>query len=302
MDEERRSSKWTGFVLFLFFLYLFGRPTGERILEAVGQRDTQWREMVQAINGVTDSYDGEVGIYIKNIQTGQIFERNADQKFIAASLIKLPIMAAVFQAVRDKRISLTATMTLKSRNRRWGSGKMKWVRAGRKFPVTQVIYRMITDSDNTATQMLIDRFGYDYLNFCFKNYGFKVTRIHPEGMSLKDRVSARGDNYTTPKEMAMLLEKIYRRQLINDGYSDLMLEIMKDVEGKTRLRKYLPENWAFARKGGLLRKNCHDVGIVFTPNADYIICVLTRKNGSYGQAKSLIANVGKTAYTFIGRS
>ena len=299
---KKGSFLWPGVIVLLILVYTVGKPAGEKALEAVGLKDSQWTEMVNSINEVSNAYDGKVGIYIKNLKTNQVFERNADQRFITASLIKLPIMAAVFQAIRDERISLSSQIRLRSKHKRWGSGRLKWAKAGRKFRVSELLYKMITISDNTATEMLIDRFGYNYLNWCFKKYGFNVTRIDPVGMRLSDYVHPARDNYTTPKEMGRFLEKIYRRELINDGYSDLMIEIMKEAESKTRLRKYLPKEWSFAHKSGLLRKNCHDVGIVFTPKADYIICVLTRENETYNQAKTLIAQLGKTAYSFIGPS
>jgi beta-lactamase class A len=81
-----------------------------------------------------------------------------------------------------------------------------------------------------------------------------------------------------------------------------MMEIMKQAEEPNRLGKFLPKNWGLARKTGLLRKNCHDCGIVFTTKGDYIICILTGNNQTYRKAKGFIANVGQTAYEYIDRS
>jgi beta-lactamase class A len=103
--------------------------------------------------------------------------------------------------------------------------------------------------------------------------------------------------------MGSLLEKIYRHQVVNDGLSDLMIEIMKGANARTRLARDLPRDWQFARKTGLLRKNCHDVGIVFAPEGDYILCVLTNnKTENYRVAKGLISSVGKQAYDYIDQS
>jgi beta-lactamase class A len=81
-----------------------------------------------------------------------------------------------------------------------------------------------------------------------------------------------------------------------------MLEIMKHARSRSRLAKNLPPEWQFARKTGLLRHNCHDVGIVFTPDGGaYVLCVLTSQNNNYKLAKSLISSVGRMTFEFIGQ-
>jgi beta-lactamase class A len=82
-----------------------------------------------------------------------------------------------------------------------------------------------------------------------------------------------------------------------------MLEIMKGASySRGRLARDLPNDFKLARKTGLLRKNCHDMGIVFTPDGDYIICVLTGRNKNYEVAKGLISSVGRKAYEYMHNS
>jgi beta-lactamase class A len=259
--------------------------------------------MVSNITSVVSSYNGEVGLYIKDLKSGRTFYHNAEKRFVCASLIKLPIMVAAFQAIKDGKISLSTRVKYSRKYRRDGSGNMKWARAGFQYTVSYLIYSMITRSDNTATAMMIDLLGYDYLNEQFAGVGLKETQIKPSGMSLSSYLKPDLDNYTTPKEMGDLLEKIYRHQVGGDGLSDLMLEILKGASiHRSRLARDLPNDFKLARKTGLLRKNCHDVGIVFTPEGDYIICVLTGRNKDYQVAKGLISSVGRTAYEFMHNS
>jgi beta-lactamase class A len=300
--QESQSIFWATMVFALFFLFIAIKPNKNAAVEPTPTFEPSWLQMESAVSDVVDTYDGDVGIYIKNLKTGYVFERAADRQFVTASLIKMPIMAATFQAIKDGRLSLESEIILRRRHIRDGSGHMKWARVGQRFRVSDILYQMISHSDNTATAMLIDLFGYDYLNKSFNNFGLVVTQINPMGMSLSDKLSNEFDNHTTPREMGMLLEKIYDRELVNDGYSDLMMEIMKRADDPHRLGKFLPKNWVLARKTGLLRKNCHDCGIVFTPKGDYIICVMTSNNTTYKKAKGFIANVGQTAYEYIARS
>jgi len=300
--KRGKSWAWIGMVLFLMGIFAVGQPMGQAVLEAVGIQSSQWREMSEDLSGLVASYEGEVGIYIKDLGTGRTIEMNADENFISASLIKLPIMAAVFQAIHDNKFSLHSMVPLKSRHRRGGSGTLRWTRNNTQIPVSHLIYRMITESDNTAAAILIDKLGYPYLNQCFRGFNLATTRIDPVGMKLNSYIQPSRDNYTTPREMGGLLEKIYNRKMVSNGLSDLMLETLKRADAPTRLAEFLPSNWILARKTGLLRKNCHDVGIVFTENGDYVICVLTRKNRTYKSAKILISHVGKTAYSYLGHS
>lgn len=301
-QEQRQSIFWVTIVFALFFLFVAVKPKDNAALEPSANFEPSWSQMENAITDVVNAYEGDAGVYIKNLKTGYVFERNADRQFVTASLIKIPIMAAAFRNIKDGKLSLDSRIMLRKRHIRYGSGKMKWARVGQRFRVADIIYQMMTHSDNTATQMLIDLFGYEYLNASFREFGLAVTGINPTGMSLADKVKPGFDNYTTAREMGMLLEKIYDHELVSDGYSDLMMEIMKHAEEPNRLGKFLPKNWVLARKTGLLRKNCHDCGIVFTTKGDYIICIMTSNNQNYKKAKGFIANVGQTAYQYIDRS
>jgi len=306
VEKPSVSLLWSGAAAGLFMLFLTALPSPLPVVNpAIYQRtaEARWNQMIGTIAGGIDSYHGDVGVYLKDLKTGRVYEHLADHSFVSASLIKLPIMVAVFQAIRDGRLALHTRIRYHRRDRRSGSGRLKFARAGGYFPVSFLVYKMMTLSDNTATAMLIQQLGYDYLNDVFMKVGLTETRINPTGMSLASRVNPLYDNYTTPREMGLLLEKIYRHELVSDGFSDMMLDIMKSVNSHNRLARNLPPSWQLAHKTGLLRKNCHDVGIVFTPEGDnYILCVLTGENHNYRMAKHMIERLGQLAYEYMGNS
>ncbi len=276
---------------------------GPAVLPPAAIVDARWEHMIARISELTDGFDGEVGIYIKDLNTGRIYRHNDDRRFLTASLIKVPVMAALMTAVEQGAVSLDKSVRYDRSFRREGAGTLKWSRSGARYTVSQLLWQMITKSDNTATAMVIGQLGYDTLNQRFQGFGLNVTRIVPSGMSLASSLDPSLDNYTTPAEMGMLLEKIYRHQIVhNDGLSNLMLDVMKHANAPSRLAKFLPHNLILARKTGLLRKNCHDMGIVFGPEGDYVICVMTGDSRSYANAKGFISNVGKQAFDYIGRN
>lgn len=259
--------------------------------------NTEWQEMASGLKTASASYSGHVGIYMKDLQSGKVWEYNSDRLFPSASLIKLPIMAAVFEKIKAGELTLDTQIQL-SRHDRWGgSGSLKWVRDGTRLSVMEIIYKMITESDNTATHMLIDSMGLDYLQREFARLGLVYTKIYPEGLSLTSGRVAR-ENYTTAREMAGMLEQIYDGDLIDKDSSGQMLDFLKHNKSRSRLRRGLPIGWEIGHKTGLLRRSCHDVGIVFSPRGDYIIAVLTSNVPDYTSAKAFIAKVAKLTYKY----
>ena len=272
------------------------QPEQRRTVEAP-IKDAEWQELVADLEKVSRDYRGRVGVYVKDLETGRTWEYNADRLFPSASLIKVPIMAAVFEKIRLGAFSLDTQIKLTRRERVGGSGSLKWVRDGTSLSVMEIIYKMITESDNTATRMLIDYVGMDYLSVAFRELDLEHTNITQEGMSLKSGRVAR-ENYTTAREMASLLERIYAGELVNRESSEFMLDVMKHTKSRSRLRRGLPLGWEIGHKTGLLRKACHDVGIVFSPRGDYVIAVLTSEVPSYSSAKIFISKVAKLTYQY----
>lgn len=98
--------------------------------------------------------------------------------------------------------------------------------------------------------------------------------------------------------MAFIFEKIYKREMVSYNASLTMLEILKGNKSRSRLRSGTPREWSIGHKTGLLRRACHDVGVVFSPNGDYLIAVLTLNGPSYKSAKNFISKIAKIASVY----
>jgi len=258
---------------------------------------SRWLDFNERLRVLSDNYKAKVGIYIKDLKTGKTWEYNADRLFRSASLIKLPIMVGVFNLVKENKISLETELILTSKERVDGSGSLKWARDGTRITVLELVYRMVTESDNTATRMLVDHIGIEYFKSYFKQIGLSYTNITEEGMNLTSgRVSK--ENFTTPREMGYLLERIYKKDIVSKDMCEMMLDILKRNKSHSRIRKGIPTTWQVGHKTGLLRKSCSDVGIVFSPNGDYILCVLLDDVPSYRSGKEFIAKVAKITAEF----
>lgn len=285
-------------------------PLGERVASVVkaeagaaavetgipDPKEAAWERMTDEVGHLASSHRGRVAIYLRDLSTNKTWTYHPDDLFPAASLIKVPVMASVFQKIHDGGLSLNDRLTLRRRNRVGGSGSIKWRPDGTQMSVRQLVYHMINESDNTATAMLIEAVGLSYIQQQFPNMGLFYTEIYPEGMSLKGGRVAH-ENYTTAREMSMLMEKIYNGAMVDRYSSELMMDILKHKKATaSRLAKGLPAGWEIAHKTGLLRQACHDSAIILTPNGNYTLTVLTGQNNNYKAAKDFITRLGRITF------
>ena len=259
---------------------------------------SRWQELSATIIKKTDSFNGLVSLEIKDLNRGFVISLNPDKKIPAASLAKLPVMASVFKKCSDKEISLSDYVTLRNIDRVGGSGILKNSRAGSRFTVGELIELMITISDNTATNLLINFIGFDYINNSMNEFGLKDSNLARLMMDMRSRSNGI-ENYTTANDMARILELIYEGKLINKDISKYSAQILKEQKSKNRIPAKLPKDTEIAHKTGLENGVCHDVGIVYTENGDFIISALTHhKNKNSRQSKKLIAEIAYLVYNY----
>lgn len=259
--------------------------------------DREFDRMIGEMRREVARFRGRSAIYVKNLENGKIWTHNAEGLFPSASLIKVPVMIGVYEKISGGEIRLDQPLILTKSARRSGSGQLKWRRNGERFTVRELLTEMISVSDNIAQEMLIQTVGLDYLQDRFRTFGLQHTNITRGGLSLASWT--RVENHTTAREMALLLEHLYRGRKFGAEASAEMLELMRHVKYQDRLPKYLPQGFGLAHKTGLLRRACHDVGIVYSPAGDYIICVLTSNAPSYRIAKRYISKIGSISYRYF---
>ena len=260
---------------------------------------TAWQVLRQKLTNEISQFKGETGIVVKDLETGWELSYGKNQLFPSASLVKIPLMAACFLAADQGRIKLDRNIALKSVDKLTGSGVLKDMPAGTTFSVERLTGLMIYDSDNTATNIVTNLLGIDYLNNTFKAFGLKDTEL---SRKIADyRLRDKGiENYTTAEDMALLLEKIYRGTLGNKYVSDQCISMLKLTRMNDRIPKYLPVEITIAHKTGLENGVCHDAGIVFTLKGNFIIVVLTKHtNSSSVSSKEFIAKVAERVYKYF---
>lgn len=239
----------------------------------------------------------EYSIYIKDLKNGTLCTINSDKKVPAASIIKLYVMAAAFNCVEAKKISLNERITVK-KEEKVPYSIVTLLDDEDTFTLKDLIVLMIIQSDNTATNKIIDMVDMTYINNFIQQEGFKSTVLQRKMMDSLARKNGR-ENYTSAEDVAVLLEKIYLGKLINKKYSYIMEEILSNQLDHSMMRRNLSDKLTIAHKSGDLEGIKHDDGIVYTDFGEYIFVMHTWKASSDNYARNIIGDVSSHVYNYF---
>ncbi|MDJ0897872.1 MAG: serine hydrolase [Xenococcus sp. MO_188.B8] len=237
----------------------------------------------------------EAGIYVVDLDNKNYVNLRGSNVFSAASTIKVPVLVAFFEDVDAGKIRLDEPLTVAKEVVGGGSGYMQYDKLGTKYSALHTATDMIRVSDNTATNMLIERMGgADVLNQRFADWGLNHTVIRNPLPDLT------GTNTTSPEDLGNLLIKVNRGDLISLRSRDRLLEIMRKTRTRTLLPQGLEEDATIAHKTGDIRSSLGDVGIIDMPNGKrYVASVLVKRPANDPQAKILIQKISRTAYQHL---
>lgn len=231
-----------------------------------------------------DAHKGEVAIAVKHLKTGESFTHRADEPMPTASLIKLPVMVEVYQQAHDGKLKLSDPITLKNADKVPGSGILTThFSEGATFPLVDAVRLMIAFSDNTATNLVIDKIGLPTTAARMETLGLPNTKLHSKSFKRETSVFPQrsekfGLGSTTANEMVRLLESLHAGQLVSEDASKAMLEHLKKCDDKDKFPRFLPAGTVIAHKTGSVNEARTDAGIIFSPGGPIALCVLTAKN------------------------
>jgi beta-lactamase class A len=252
-------------------------------LPAIAQTAHSARPLDQTLKTAIDAFPGSVSLYAKNLDTGETCSIRGDAKVRTASTIKLPVMATIFHTIAEGHAKWDDTLELHKDDKMSGSGVARELSDGVRLPIRDLVHLMIVVSDNTATNLLLDRFGGDSVNAYMEQLGLKDTRslrkilgagAAPSGLSQAGRREENtqyGIGVTTPHEMVMLLEKLEQGELVNAAASREMIEILKRQQYKDGIGRRV--GYPVASKSGALDRLRSDVGIVYAPGNRIAIAI-----------------------------
>jgi beta-lactamase class A len=229
-------------------------------------------------------FHGTVSFYAKNLDSGASFGMRDTVPVGTASTIKLAILAATFQAVEEGKVKWTDLSTLHDSDKVKGSGVIGHEFSdGDRLPLVDLVHLMIVLSDNTATNLVLDRVPPDYVNDFMDRLGFKQTRsMKKVGATVKDTEISRaghdpankrfGLGSSTPREMVALIEKMERGEIVSPEASREMMKILKRQQDHNGIARRMGET-PVANKAGALDHLRSDVGIVYSKHGRIAIAI-----------------------------
>jgi D-alanyl-D-alanine carboxypeptidase (penicillin-binding protein 5/6)/beta-lactamase class A len=231
------------------------------------------------------AHHGKVAIAVKHLETGQAWTLGGDEVMPTASLIKFPIMIELYSQVAEGNLKLTDLVKLTEADKVPGSGILTYhFSEGTCFPIKDACRLMIAYSDNTATNLVLDKIGIASTNKRMESWGCPNTRINAKvfrGSTTSidpERTKKYGLGSTTANEMIKLLELLHQGKLVSKDACKEMLEHLKKCVDTDKFTRFLPEKVVVAHKTGAVNDAKTDAGIIYTPGGPVALCVLTNAN------------------------
>jgi beta-lactamase class A len=239
----------------------------------------------------------KAGVLLLDLDTNAYVDINANEVFPAASTIMFPILVAFFQDVDAGKIQWNEPLTMRKELVATEAGDMQYQPVGTQFSAIETATKMMVVSDNTATNILIDRLGgMASLNQRFQSWGIGQTKV---AALLPD---VQGNNATTPKDLANLMSQVQSGKLVSMKSRDQLLKIMQSIENDTLLPKGLGAGATIAHKTGTLSGLIGDIGLIDTPTGKrYLASVLVQRQKDDVKAEELIQQISRMAYQAINQ-
>ncbi|AGA31123.1 serine hydrolase [Singulisphaera acidiphila] len=230
------------------------------------------------------AHKGKVSVAIKNLETGESFLYHEDDPMPTASLIKLPIMIESYRQAEEKKIDLGEMLTLKQSDKVPGSGILTdHFSAGAKFPLVDAIHLMIVYSDNTATNLVLDKIGIGSTAAFMEKLGYPNTKAHSKVFRrdtsvFPERSKKFGLGSTTAAEMIRLCESLQKGELVSKEASEAMLKHLRACDDKDKFPRFLPPDTKIAFKTGSVDSSKTAAGIIECGQGPVAVCVMTDEN------------------------
>jgi beta-lactamase class A len=276
-------------------------PATVRPSSAFARADTA--RLHQTLDGIASAHRGVVGYSVHNLDTGERLSLRGDEKFPTASLIKVAVLVTLFDLVEKGTMSLDDRLTMSKIDKVPGSGTLQFMHDGLELTVRDAAWLMSTTSDNTATNLVLDKVGIRRIWEKMDSLGLRQTRIHAKVFLARytslvpDSTAKYGLGVTTPNEMARLFGLMAERRAVGARADSAMLDILSRNEDYQMMQRYVMGVRA-ARKTGAtdqVRTEC----ALFYLQSRVVACAFTRENQD---RRWLIDNEAQVTLARIGQA
>ncbi len=234
-------------------------------------------------------------VYVWDYESGRFANFNANTVYSAASIIKIPVLIRLFKSIEAGQVTLDTRIPMTEYYKSEGSGSLQFKGLKKSYTVDELARVMITESDNSATNMLMTAVGgMNDVNNGLREWGIKNTRINDWLPDLA------GTNVTTAKEMARMLYNIDNPNFLSLSSRERIVDYMSHVHNNRLIQAGLPPEALFIHKTGDIGKMLGDAGIVYTPNGKkYIVVILVNRPYNSPLGKEFIVKASSVIYSHM---
>lgn len=253
-------------------------------------------ELTQKLQGLANQEpDLVVGAFVVDLDTGAYAAVNGQRSFATASMIKVPVLIAFFQDVDAGTLQLDESLTMRKDLIAAHAGEMQYLPEGTQFPALETAEEMIRISDNTATNMLVDRLGgIPAMNQRFKQWGLSQTTMNEWLPDLE------GTNISSPQDLVTLLSLVEQGQLVSLRSRDRLFAILRTPVTNTLLPQGLAEGATIAHKTGDIGSLVGDMGLIDMPSGKrYLAAMMVERPFNDNRAQELIRQMSRTTYDYL---
>jgi len=258
-------------------------------------------KLQMALEELSRSVNGDVGIYVKHLKTGQEWAINADTLFPSASIVKVPILIGVFDMIARGELAYDSVMTYDPTKVKYpyeDDGIVASLKDSAQIALNKLMMLMITTSDNTASIWLQDIVTGQRINRLMEEQGYAHVRVNsrtPGRESIRERY---GWGQLTPREITQLMMDVYHGKVISREVSDEIYRILTRIYYDGEALAFIPPWVQAASKQGAVNQSRSEVVLVNAPSGEYAFCVVTKKQQDASweyenQGYVLIRNVSK---------
>ena len=255
---------------------------------------------------LVNDYKGDIGIFIKSLKTGKVVQINADTVFPTASIVKVPILIGIINKIQLGELSYHQEFSYNDSMLYAGVDILGSFKNGEKIELSKLIMLMLSMSDNTASLWLQKLAGSGTaINVLMEKNGFVSTYVNSRTTGRENDRTQYGWGQTTPKEMAVIFEKLYKGEIINDSLSKKMIRLLGRNYWDEEALSEIPATIFSASKSGAVDASRSEILLVMAKEP-YILSVFTKNDkdqswNTTNEAWVLFRKLSKIVYNYYSR-
>lgn len=250
----------------------------------------------------------KIGVKIENLKTSEKYELGESEEFIAASIIKVPIMGALLQEVSDGNIKLTELYQLSDFDKVGGAGVLCHLDSGLSITLKDLMTLMIIQSDNTATNILIDRISVSVIQKFMKEKGFHQSNFYNKLMIIPSEL--KGLNLLNVSEIHEFMKLAIQGKMVSQHVSEWMIQTMKKQQihyvkagfPEIKSSDYTDQKPLFeiASKTGNIPNHFHEIGVIYF-NGEVLQFTIFSQGMGQNEAMSFFKEIGSALFDYISK-